>query len=357
MLGTILGIAGNVAGTVVNNEMAKNREATARESNYQYNEKAADNADARARAQFNDLYSPMARLQQYRSAGLSPSQMFSGGMPSGQGQGMQGGGTNGTNPNVYGIDPVSAAQMGKTIAETKNIEADTKNKEETNKNIIQDTLLKAAQTGNMKEQVRLTRLLADYQDITNSWADLINQGNINEQNARIGNLLASTEKNWNEARTAELHNYLTEDTYQELVRSVALQNEQAAMNIEKGLAEIGFMGEQIEIMKEELNIKAYDCLIKGMTLEETKREFDQTIELSVKKYNLEAQYAGQKNARAWLDCITGNLCDLAGTAAKFAKPSVEINRTERTTSFDRKGRVTGSRETSYGSMQKGGWSF
>ena len=65
--------------------------------NYMYNEMAANAADERTRSQFNDLYSPEARVQQLKNAGLSVGLMYGTGGTVGQGQasGAQGGGASG----------------------------------------------------------------------------------------------------------------------------------------------------------------------------------------------------------------------------------------------------------------------
>ena len=51
----------------------------ASELNYQYGEKAATNADARARAIYTDFNSPKAKVRQLQEAGLSTAMMYSGG--------------------------------------------------------------------------------------------------------------------------------------------------------------------------------------------------------------------------------------------------------------------------------------
>lgn len=56
----------NIIGSVIGNAMAAKREAQARKENYEYGELAAQNADARQRAQFKDLYSAGAQLNQLK---------------------------------------------------------------------------------------------------------------------------------------------------------------------------------------------------------------------------------------------------------------------------------------------------
>lgn len=59
-----------------NNSIGLITGAINRRLNYKYNEMAAENADKRTRALYNDIYSPKALLGQYAEAGLSPSLMF-----------------------------------------------------------------------------------------------------------------------------------------------------------------------------------------------------------------------------------------------------------------------------------------
>lgn len=120
-----------IAATKINNQMAAEREKIARQENYRYNERAADAADARTRALYADLQSPEAMLTQYREAGLSPSQMFSGGAQGAQpSSGAQGAGPQGISPNVFGYDPMILANVGLVNAQARNQEAQA-NKAET----------------------------------------------------------------------------------------------------------------------------------------------------------------------------------------------------------------------------------
>lgn len=132
----------NAGGSLINgfvNEFFTDR---ARQKNYEMNEKAAKEADKRQRAQYNDLYSPEAMLQQYRAAGLSPSMMMSGGAPvvGGTAAGSQGG-TSGGYPSAGkngSSNPLIALQMeeiksqiekNKADANKSNAEADTESGE------------------------------------------------------------------------------------------------------------------------------------------------------------------------------------------------------------------------------------
>ncbi len=122
----------NIFGTWLGNKYAKEREEQARAENYKYNELAAQNADARTRALYNDLYSPSAQLQQIKDAGLSPSLFYGdGGGISGQ-SGAMGSGASGISPQVFGAPQFDFTQLAKSIAEVDLIKAQTqKTKSET----------------------------------------------------------------------------------------------------------------------------------------------------------------------------------------------------------------------------------
>lgn len=113
----------NILGSLLNNILAGIREDFARKDNYYYNEQAAQNADIRTRALYNDLQSPKALLEQYKEAGLSPSMMFSGGgvgaQPAG---GAQSAGTAGISPNAYGMSAIDIAQLRLMNAEADKTE-------------------------------------------------------------------------------------------------------------------------------------------------------------------------------------------------------------------------------------------
>lgn len=124
----------NIANSAANNAMAQKREAIAREENYKYGEMAADAADTRTRNLYDDLYSPAAKMNQIRDAGLSPALFGDIAGSGGTGQaGAQGTGASGVNPHTYGIDPINMADIQLKQAQAENIKADTENKEVENK--------------------------------------------------------------------------------------------------------------------------------------------------------------------------------------------------------------------------------
>lgn len=142
---------GSYFGGLVNEHFADR----AREKNFQTNEKAAENADKRLRAQYRDLYSPQALMNQYQAAGLSPSMMMSGGAPvvgqsSAQGH-QSAGGSGGYPPSGIG----SALEY----AQIANINADTEGKKIDNS--IKDLESKLRESSYLLEKTEL-QLLSTY---------------------------------------------------------------------------------------------------------------------------------------------------------------------------------------------------
>lgn len=127
------GITGNIvsglfglATTGINNAIAAERAREDRRENYMYGEMAAENADARTRALYNDFYSPKALMEQYKAAGLSPSLMFGGTPGQGGTTGAQGTGGAGIQTPFMPISLVETAQAAQLFAQTEKTKAETK---------------------------------------------------------------------------------------------------------------------------------------------------------------------------------------------------------------------------------------
>lgn len=132
--GLILGIGT----TAMNNAWADARAREDRAQNYMYNEMAAQNADKRTRALYEDYYSPEALMRQYNEAGLSPSLMFGGTPGQGGMAGAKGNGASGPQTPFMPLSAIEIAQIGLVRAETEKTKAETAN-------VKQDTINKQAQ--------------------------------------------------------------------------------------------------------------------------------------------------------------------------------------------------------------------
>lgn len=113
-----LNVVGGIANGYVNQMFADH----ARAENFRFNELAANNADARQRAQFHDLYSYPAQVKQMKEAGLNPALMYGGTSGQGGASAPQGMGAGGVQNGYSPMDLMSIAQI-------ENINADTEVKE------------------------------------------------------------------------------------------------------------------------------------------------------------------------------------------------------------------------------------
>lgn len=194
MSSAILQAGVNAVTGPLNNLMAAKRERTARKENYQYNEKAANNADARTRALYKDLYSPQAQMQQIQEAGLSPSIFASGGMAGKSGvSGAQGAGASGISPQTYGISPIDIAHIELTKAQTEKVKAE------------KDTI-----TGdNERGMAEIKKLLAEStsMEVANKYTESL-------------------------TKTNEWKNYITSSTANYSIREAAYRSEQAAYDMQ-----------------------------------------------------------------------------------------------------------------------------
>ena len=115
---TIIGTAGSILQNKIQNEQSKENIEHAAAVNYGYGEMAADNAQARTKALYSELYSPEAKVKQLKDAGLSVGLMYGQGgaggtssTPGAQGQGA--GGQQGKQP----IGILQGAEIGLLAAQ------------------------------------------------------------------------------------------------------------------------------------------------------------------------------------------------------------------------------------------------
>lgn len=117
--------------------------------NYKYGEMAAEQADKRQRALYEDYLSPAARIMQLKEAGLSPS-LFAdgaGGGSMGLEQGAQGTGASGMGLPTGVISPESLAQIELLKSQTRKNDAQTQNLDkDTDLKVLQENLEKMKNT-------------------------------------------------------------------------------------------------------------------------------------------------------------------------------------------------------------------
>lgn len=98
--------------------------------NYKYNEMAAEQADKRQRALYEEYMSPTARMQQLKQAGLSPALYAegAGGGNSGMTTGAQGAGASGVGLQKF-VDPINMAEIKLKEAQARDLNASADKKE------------------------------------------------------------------------------------------------------------------------------------------------------------------------------------------------------------------------------------
>lgn len=174
LLGSAINGVGNFLTSMYNNKQAEKREKTAREENFKYGEMAADAADERARAQYNDLYSIKAQMQLAKEAGLSPSVYASGGLNGIAGHGAQGTGASGVSPSVFGVNPIDVSQIKLNNAQARKLNAEATVQEETGieranaeiKKLYADTLSTEASTTFVQAQTEWQNLMNEFKEET-----------------------------------------------------------------------------------------------------------------------------------------------------------------------------------------------
>lgn len=159
------GIVSSMATGALNSALGVRQSEYDRQQNFLLNELAAEHADARARAQWRDMYSIQAQMQQLKEAGLSPSLMYSS-MPSSQGAtGAQSQGTGGIQTPYTPID-LAQAQLINAEARKANAEADKL--EGKNAAGEADIALKFAQAGAAKAASEYTEAQKTWQNLQNN---------------------------------------------------------------------------------------------------------------------------------------------------------------------------------------------
>lgn len=257
------------------------REGQAREENYRYNEMAANNADKRTRALYNDLYSPAAQLAQLKKAGLSPSLFYGdGGGIAGQTGAMSAGGGS-VSPSVFGIDPM-------TLAQTKLMEMQAyKAKQEgdavkpTAEASIKQML---ADAGYKEAASKAQEAAAEYQNIKTTIETEGKKWTLQEMEWRAKKFQWNAEQAFWEYKDKELEYNFNEETFNSRMLLVDKQVQQITADILLKNAQTNLAIEQQEQIKqavlqrwEELRLKAVQLAQMKESIDNQKKFWDDSI--------------------------------------------------------------------------------
>lgn len=311
--------------------------------NYKYNEMAANNADARARALYNDLESPMATIKQLREAGLSPS-LYAGGNVGGSigANGAQGQGTSGVSfPNGM-MSPIDIATMQVQEAQARYLNAEADELEGKNP-MGQAKIADLFSSAGLKDQQKLytqtldkkANLEADILDESKPFilAKTKHEAKVVENNAE--KLFWEAQNEYFEfslnVETAEEQKKLIDAQVKELISRTALNYSQKKLNEEEITALINYVNVAID----QAQTAADNAATYGEYVENLKNNMEKELELRAKEINLDAWRIG---VNAFTDIVCAGLHTWG--LASFKSKGMEL--TEHTTSFDKNGNITGS---------------
>lgn len=209
--------------------------------NYKYNEMAAQQADKRQRALYEDYMSPLARMQQLKQAGLSPALYAegAGGGNSGMSMGAQGSGAGGVGiPNM--VNSLNLADIKLKEAQARDLNASADKKEGKNAEGAANIANLWAQAGHHEAAKALTEV----QKTTAEWNNYILS---NTADIDINKAFSLAEKAANDAQIA---------AYQVLSALAQAQVDEATINtkISQATANLEFTNAQTLLAKSNIKL-------------------------------------------------------------------------------------------------------
>lgn len=218
----LISIGSNALNSYIQGAISEHWAKKAREDVFNWNEKAADNADTRQRKQFKDMFSIGAQMKQLKESNLSPSMLMGGGMPGTQGAtGAQGHGAAGImgNPQA-GFDPITSAEIELMQAQAENLREKTKTESGDNErgkgeisNLFAEGEKLLAEKGNLEFSSEFLKAKTTWQSIENRFAEPFAERKLALFDADLQQIIATTNKITQEAKGQELSNKLFKDNF------------------------------------------------------------------------------------------------------------------------------------------------
>lgn len=271
------GIGMNGLSSLVQGAVSEFYTDRAREKNYKYNEKSAENAYRRQQELLNNYYTPQAQMQQLKEAGLSPSLMYGGSGTTGTTNAPSGSGGGNISNNYTTGDPLVLAQLQNIAADTTKKQAEAKNIEEDTKTQKGENERGAAEIKKMLSELGLNKAKTIFTESETTAQNLMNAVNSEAKEDLIATIQYQGEKLYNEAAyyneltsKVKLEYNFEKDTYTERVEQIKQTTLELATKILLNDAKTELTeAQQIQIQAditalfEKLKIEAQEVAIKG----------------------------------------------------------------------------------------------
>lgn len=308
-----LGAGGNLLAAGINAIVAKRQQ----ERQFQYNELAADNADKRTRALYNDLYSPAAQMEQIKAAGLSPSIYASGGIAGKQGvSGAQGAGV--AQAPVFGVDPIGAAlagaQIAKTKAETNNINADTNNKKKTNGLIDAQIIDTYANAGLKTAQTSLTQVQTGLEQVQLNIASATESAQVQGVLDNLNRVFYESVIAQHEADRRGLLYKKESALFQTEINKSIAEYENMLMDLSVKSAGIQLTQAQAKSLLETVNINWYNANTNRESAHAQGKYLEEQVKQWAVQNEIDLQKLDQQKTQMWIDGV----CRVVGTLGNVA---------------------------------------
>ena len=310
-----LSAAINTVGNLANSMISYGFQKQLMKQQFDHNEQAAINADARQRAQYHDMYSPTATLEQYKAAGLSPSMMLSGGAPTtgGNAQGAQGAGVSQPQyPNIKIFDPLTNAQIEDLRANVELKKSQTAlnnaNKDFTLSNIIK----LAEETKNVQWQNKLLEIQKGLDDIKLKISQETTEDQIKQIQAQAENVYQNSLYANKQNEELQLKINYDKETYTTRINQLTANYKNTLKDFALKESQINLNEEQINNLIQTVSIKRLEMMNEKTRISDLKNFYEAEVNQWAKENKIHitdrwVNFAAQ---------LIGSACNLGAVALK-----------------------------------------
>lgn len=284
---TAVNAAVGVGTTFLDNFFGGRRAEHDRERNYYWNSKAAQRDYELAKEWYDTYQTPAAIMGQIQQAGLSPSMMAKGALGSGQGSGV---GSHGAGDGVQspfydlGGKAMQVAQIDLMRAEANKANAEAQNAR--GEGEMGEALLAKAweEAGATKASKELIKAQTTREQLENYITDQTKEFSIEEARIMLNKLCYEQENAYEQLRISKVNAEISEETKNEAIQQIRLQNSLILANYWAKLAEKKLTEQQIKNLQNdiqtawaELDLKLQDIQTKETSNEIKQKEYEETI--------------------------------------------------------------------------------